>query len=155
MATRHYPATFDPRGPLPGDGERLLREIFAWRRYCSGLDCNWHIVSEAIVGNIIRELLDNCEIQSYEERECKYWMLMAHVNTQDPAGIRSHLNYWWNGSHRDQKKFENVSKFVPGDHYHCLNTKFNTLAGAKDHIEKNGFIFGEFIKRHVYKNEGD
>lgn len=45
-----------------------------------------------------------------------------------------------------------VSRFVPGDHYHCLDTKHDTLSEAIEHIRRKGRVFGGIMEKHLPAN---
>lgn len=155
----HFPSGFDPTNPLPGDGESLLRSVFAWRQFCCGLDgmVATQGLTYRLVSKPLYELLSKCvPAVTHGGHEARYWMLIAHVNCDNEMGVRKHLNYWWNwGSQTVQNQWKNVSKFIPGDHYHCLGERFNTMQEAKSYIAEKGFVFGKLIHRHVYATDGD
>lgn len=154
----NFPYKFDPENPLPKNGEELLRSIFgAYTQYAEQPALYWHFVN-----GWIDELLGYCDMRKYnfytelfKALEVRRQFLLACLNREDRVGFRKHLNYWWDWRGRDNRKLANVSKFIPGDHYHTLDTKFGTLAEAKEHITENGYIFGRFIEKHVYVRDGD
>ncbi len=39
--------------------------------------------------------------------------------------------------------------FVPGDHYHCLNVKFDSLEEAIKHLESQGYRYGGYQERRL------
>lgn len=47
------------------------------------------------------------------------------------------------------RRVVNVSRFVPGEHFHCLGTKFGSLADAIAHIRANGRRYGGYEERRL------
>ena len=82
----------------------------------------------------------------------RYWMLRSAIAREDKAAVRVHVNDWA-GCH--PRELVNISKFVPGKHYHALDMKFNSLAAAHQHIRGQRKIPGGLIEKHVYAREGD
>lgn len=146
------PYGFDPEAQLPGDGEQLLSQIMRSRTlYGDHPELrNW------MVHTALRELLSRCNREARDAASVRYWMLMAHVNTQDAAGLRRHLNYWWDwrGVSGRRPRVVNIGKFAPGEHYHVDGQKFDTLALAQAHIRRRGWSFG-VLEEHYFPREGD
>ena len=48
-----------------------------------------------------------------------------------------------------------VSKFIPGEHYHVLDRKFDTYTAALGYAEQQGYVVEGLYERHVYTRDGD
>ncbi len=48
-----------------------------------------------------------------------------------------------------------IGKFVPGDHYHVLDKKFNDFDSAREYLESRGFEYAGMDMKHVYNKIGD
>jgi len=59
------------------------------------------------------------------------------------------------GKTPDPSRVCGVYKYVPGDHFHVLDTKFDTLEEAKRHLVQNGYVYGGLELKHVYAVLGD
>lgn len=99
------------------------------------------------------KLASSCEY--FRDWETKYWCLRACFSRRDIETARVYVNDW---SHKQPKRvtrYANVSRFVPGNHYHVLGTKFDTMEEAQEYLESQGYTYGETILKHVYPNQGD
>lgn len=150
---KDFPFNFHPDAALPGDGEQLIRSCVNARiTYGDHPGLRNYMTRLAL-----DELLDNCDQETRNARDVRFYMLLAHVNTQDPAGIRRLCNYWWDWGRvpRNAPRIANVSKFNPGEHYHVLGEKFGTLDEAKAHLRRNRYEFGRLIEEFFYPRQGD
>ena len=86
----------------------------------------------------------------WESREAQYHILRAAMAREDFEACRMHVNDWSALKGRPSKT---VSKFLPGDHYHVLDTKFDTLDEAINHLEARGYRYGGLQEKHVYREE--
>lgn len=84
--------------------------------------------------------------------ECHYWMLRSAFARQDKEAVRKFLGDW---KSRNRKPVAEVFKFVPGEHYHVLSRKFDTLDDAMNHLRDRGYRYGGLFEKHVYAKEGD
>lgn len=84
--------------------------------------------------------------------ECRYWLVYSALARGDARAVRVFVNDW---SHQRGRPAANVTKWVPGDHYHTLGERFDTLEEAKEHLRKKGYEFGGFSETHAYKRDGD
>lgn len=148
--SKYFPIAFNPKAKLPENGEELLKAAFRFQCYAA--------VSYTLGMFFLNEAID--ELFSYFDRDAKNayearrWMLISHINTEDKPGFRSLCNYWWDwdrlfGSRRG--KIMNVTKYVPGDHFHAVNERFDTLNDAVRYIREQGYTFGRFDEVHIYK----
>lgn len=151
--TKTFPYGFDPAARLPDGAEKTLQHLFRARHtYCEHPNLYHYFVREDL-----QELLARCDRETRIAGDVRYYMLLAHVNTQDIAGCRELLNYWWDWSRgaRPGPVVVNISKFTPGEHYHVRDEKFNTMAEARAYIKQQGWEFGQFLEEHVYATSGD
>lgn len=79
-----------------------------------------------------------------------FWMLVSAFNRGDKEAVRRFLTDW---KEMARKPSAVVSKFVPGDHYHVLDTKFDTLEEAMEYLHRRGHNYGGLKETHVYKPE--
>lgn len=66
------------------------------------------------------------------------------------SAVRMFVNDW---SKRSNKPGCGVFKFNPGEHYHCLNEKFDTLDEAIANLKTKGYAYSGLTERHVYREE--
>lgn len=152
--TKQFPYHFHPEASLPGDGENLLSQVHMARvLYGDHPNLRAYMVNDGL-----QRLLDCCDrdTRNYPAREVRYWMLMAHVNTQDKTGLRKLLNYWWDWDRTPaaRPKLADITKFNPGQHYSVLGEKFYTYDDALRYLKSEGYELGEF-KQHYWPREGD
>lgn len=104
---------------------------------------------------ISKVLLDGCNVGygTGLERDTAYYMLRSAIAREDKRTARMYVNDW--RRRKSTKPTRMVSKFVPGDHYHTLDQKFDTLQAAQDFLTRCGYSYGGLIEEHVYKTEGD
>lgn len=150
--TKEFPYNFNPHANLPGRGEILLHQAI----HARVLYGDHQNLREYMVRTALSELLDCCDRDTRDARDVRFWMLMAHVNTQDPAGLREILNYWWEWDTAACREVRtaNISKFNPGEHYHVLDEKFPTYDEAMSHLKRKGYELGQFIEQW-WPREGD
>lgn len=79
-----------------------------------------------------------------------WYMLRSAMAREDYEACRIYVNDW---SRRRSPPSERVSKFIPGQHYHCLGEKFDTLDLAIRHLKLNGYAYGGLKEVHVYREE--
>ncbi len=144
------PYDFDSAAQLPGEGESLIRQLTTWA-HDEYPDLRAYMRREAL-----DRLRDYVNTESRSAWDVRQHMLMAHVYTQDPAGIRCLLNYWWDWDRHPRQRVQtaNVTKFNPGEHYHVLNEKFDSLARAQAYLRGKGYEFGQLIEQFLYGHEG-
>ena len=150
---KSFPYGFDSAARLPDGAEKTLQRLFRARHtYSEHPDLYHHFVREDL-----HELLHCCDQETRDACGVRYWILMAHVNTQDIGGCRALLNYWWDWSRgaRPGPVMVNISKFTPGEHYHVRDRKFDTLGEAQAYIRRQGWEFGQFLEEFVYPTSGD
>jgi hypothetical protein len=149
--SKMFPVGFSPQNRLPKKVEDLIRQAMCSRqRYASEPRLGSFFMWDAL-----DQLISLCDFKTKEAAEARSWMLIAHINTEDTQGFRSHINYWFDWERQCPRGIQNVSKFIPGQHFHTMGTKFDSLAEAVEHIEKNGGMLGRIIEQHFYSNEGD
>lgn len=85
-------------------------------------------------------------------KEAHYYMLLSAFARKDAKAVRRFLRDW---SGRSKQPRIAVSKFIPGDHYHVLDEKFDTLEAATAHLQKHGYVYGGLHEKHVYVKDGD
>ena len=56
---------------------------------------------------------------------------------------------------QDRMPSREVSKFIPGDHYHVADRKFDTLEAAQEYIRSRGWRYAGLTEKHVYSTSGD
>lgn len=78
-----------------------------------------------------------------------YWCIYALHRNGDWEGVKTQLRY------RSKRRVSYVTKFYPGDHYHCLGVKFDTYREAEEHLEQEGYICGGLKEQHTYIHSGD
>lgn len=83
-------------------------------------------------------------------REMMYWSIVSALARYDFDCVRRYVLDW--ASSPVEPPVWDVSKFIPGDHYHVNGAKFDTLDEAKDYIGRQGAAFGQFRERFVYKD---
>lgn len=79
-----------------------------------------------------------------------YWLLYSAANRHDKETCMMFLRDWDTG----RIPCANISRFVPGNHWHTLDRKFNTYEAAKKYIELQGFVVGQILTHYAPK-EGD
>lgn len=84
--------------------------------------------------------------------ETYFWMLVSAMSRGDREACRKFVNDWGGCK---QREVVNISKFIPGEHYHALGIQFNSIEAAEKHIRSQGKIPGSLIEKHVYVHEGD
>ncbi len=129
---------YDPRARLDQWGEDLLH---------LGLN------GGNFAGYAASKLASSCEY--YRNWECKYWILRSCFSRGDIEKARIMVNDWSHKQPKTGKPSANVSTFIPGDHYHVLGTKFDTLEQAISHLESKGYVYAGLIEKHVYSSQGD
>lgn len=100
------------------------------------------------------ELLRDCKV-GYDKKlswEVAYHMIRSAIAREDKDAVRVYVNDWTNW---DGRKTALVSKFMPGEHYHVLDTKFNTLDEARRHLSREGYDYAGLKEVYVPKTEGD
>lgn len=150
---KRFPYNFDPENALPIPGERLLKQVFN-AHFHYGDEPRLEIYFRREAMDELRTFMDDATRKNWE---CCYWCLISRLHCQDEMGFRKHLNYWWDWDRESYRtvRVADVTKFIPGEHYHTLNEKFNTLGEAKRHLMHEGYEFGTFKEIHVYQREGD
>jgi len=73
----------------------------------------------------------------YDYSEVQGYIIDALLMAQDYDQIEKLIVDWG----FKKKEYVSVSKFDPGEHYHCLGVKFNTLEDAKKFIEEEGCVY--------------
>lgn len=84
---------------------------------------------------------------------CKVYVVESALRRDDTRTAEMHLRDW-----RDKSRWPTttVSKFVPGDHYHVLDAKFDRLWEALAYADKRGYRVVLPVKEtHVYARDGD
>lgn len=84
--------------------------------------------------------------------EVGWGMLHSALARKDILAVRRFINDWSCRSNRPSKV---VTKFIPGEHYHCNGCKFNCLTEAKEYLEQSGFTYEGLRETHVYPTNGD
>ena len=84
--------------------------------------------------------------------EVRFWMLMSCFARKDKSTPRMYLIDWMS---QDMMPKACVSRFVPGNHFHALDCKFNTECEARDYLRSRGYDCTGLIEKHVYNREGD
>jgi hypothetical protein len=84
--------------------------------------------------------------------EVQYWMTISALRRGDEKRAIQNLRDW--KILRDRPKTD-ISKFVPGEHYHVLDKKFDSFGEACQYLEKCGYGFGRLKEVHIYAKEGD
>lgn len=82
--------------------------------------------------------------------EIKYYILRSAMAREDFEACRIHINDW---SQRRSRPSAMVSKFIPGEHYHVLGEKFDTLDEAQQYLRSRGYVYGGLTEKHVYREE--
>ena len=80
-----------------------------------------------------------------------YYVLKSAMARQDWKGCLQFALDW---SDPSSLPTADISRFQPGDHYHVLDTKFNTWIEALEYLEKNGYRRGSTHTVYVPR-EGD
>lgn len=84
--------------------------------------------------------------------EIRSWMLHSALARQDKRTARIYLQDW---KAQDRRPKVKVSKFIPGEHYHVLDTKFDSLSEAQQYLFGRGYTYGGLNEVHVYAKDGD
>jgi hypothetical protein len=84
--------------------------------------------------------------------EIQSWMLHSALARQDKRTARIYLQDW---KSQDRRPTARVSKFIPGEHYHVLDTKFDSFGEAQRYLFARGYTYGGLQESHVYANAGD
>lgn len=80
--------------------------------------------------------------------EVRRHLLVSCLRRHDKTRAKQFLVDW---TKEDLKPKINVSKFIPGEHYHVLNTKFDTLDDAINYLNAKGYQYAGLTETHVYK----
>ena len=107
---------------------------------------------EPFISRVAYELTRGLPYDPFVGWETRYWMVYAALARQDYDCARQYVHDW---SRPKLRPSEVVSKFVPGDHYHTLGDKFDTLDEAIQHLKRNGRAYAGLKEVHVYAREGD
>ena len=83
--------------------------------------------------------------------EVRYWLVYSALNRGDVRAARVFVNDWSNHRSRPGAR---VTKWVPGDHFHTLGERFNTLDEAINHLRNRGYEYDGFSETHAYRQEG-
>lgn len=84
--------------------------------------------------------------------ETYFWMIVAKLKRHASYHEVLQVLADWRGERHE--KYASISKFIPGEHYHVLDAKFSTLAKARAHAIREGYLPGPLIEKRVYL-EGD
>lgn len=84
-------------------------------------------------------------------RSAQYWMLRSAMAREDTDTCRMYVNDW---SRPPGRPSVTVSKFIPGQHYHCLDVKFDTLDEAIRHLRQMGYEYGGVYEHRIFR-DGD
>src|SRR4051812_30340058 len=79
--------------------------------------------------------------------EVEYWQVYSAFARQDWECVKKYLTWW------GKRQSVHVSRFTPGEHYHVLGVKFDTLAEAQQHLEREGYNYAGLREVHVYRPE--
>lgn len=80
-------------------------------------------------------------------------LLKSAMSRKDKEACRMFINDW---SKRPQYRPRViVSKFIPGEHFHCIGTKFDSLDDAISHLKQNGYEYEGLVEKFIYSTEGD
>ncbi len=105
-----------------------IREIREWAAL--GCDCRFR---EYAASNIYWSLRLKPKLAN---NDVLPFMLMSAMARQDTARVVQYAIDW---SQESELPHTPVSRFVPGDHYHVLGVKFNTIDEAFSHAQKHGY----------------
>jgi len=100
--------------------------------------------------HVASTLLRLVDLTPKYDREMMYWSIVSALNRYDYDCVRRYVRMW--AASPIEPAVWDVSKFIPGSHYHVQGVKFDTLGEAREHIRKGGAVFGRLIERHVYKD---
>jgi hypothetical protein len=103
----------------------------------------------------VSELFQIVTWDSKFSREVIYWSIVSALKRFDYECARRYVRDWASKGERLEPPVWDVSKFVPGDHFHVNGTKFNTLKEATSYIASKGAKFGRVWEKHVYTRPGD
>lgn len=110
---------------------------------CEGNPFNSYAARELLSGRRLkRELAQNGAL---------FYILLSCFSRRDRRGARQFLVDW---TDEYAKPVCPISRFVPGDHYYALDTKFDTYEQASEHIKRSGGRVGTTIV-HRTPREGD
>lgn len=107
---------------------------------------------EPFISRVASELIRGLPYDPLVGWETRYWMVYSALARQDYDCTRRYVHDW---SEPKSRSSEVVSKFVPGDHYHALGERFDTLDEAIHYLKSNGRIYGGLKEVYVYPKEGD
>lgn len=82
--------------------------------------------------------------------EVRYWMIYSAVSRGDYRAAREYL-----ADAQGARPEARVYRWVPGDHYHALDGRFDTYDEARRHLESKGYRCLGLEERHVYPRGGD
>ncbi len=116
---------------------------------------NEQVIKELIaVGRLGGPFSSYAASQLLREASCydgtRYWILISNFNRGDTKNIRQYLDDWRKQDHQPKKE---IFKFTPGEHYHVMNTKFDSLDNAIDYLRQHGYAYAGLVEKHVYRTE--
>lgn len=109
--------------------------------------CNMRATGEGAFS--FQQIMFRAKTERYHLSEIQRAILWAAYSGNRMEDFNNFLVDW------KLARVRNVHKHVPGDHYHVDDVKFDTFKEAKEHIEREGNVFGELQLKHVYKRGGD
>lgn len=138
-----------------------------------GLDYSIELFGLEVALGMFRMKLNEVGVSFGRLTEAQYWGVRAMFLNGDVRGYlvrlvdagalteRQALEFARRGKATGAIKFqapivkqEAIHKWVPGDHYYALGEKFNTMAEAEAHLERNGFKCLGLRETFVYPGDG-
>lgn len=109
-------------------------------------------LGEPFISRVASALISGLPLDALVGWETRYWMVYSALARGDANTARMYVNDW---SRPRLRPSEVVSRFVPGDHYHAMGERFETLDEAIRHLRLKGRTYAGLKEVHVYAREGD
>lgn len=109
-------------------------------------------LGEPFISRVASELTGGLPYDPTSNREVRYWLVYSALARGDTDAARGFVQDW---SKYRARPSEFVSKFNPGDHYHAMDRKFDTLNEAIEYLRRIGRAYAGLKEVHVYAKEGD
>lgn len=100
--------------------------------------------------SIADDLLRVVRLTTKYSREMMYWCIVSALTRYDFDCVRRYVRDW--AASPVEPDVWDVSKWIPGDHYHVQGERFDTLGEAQEYIRRSGAVFGRLRERFVYKD---